>query len=493
MSCGTLLRCPLPSPNRSCLPAASLCRDSGPKTQPGTSLLDHPKGVSVQHQPSGNDLTPPAGANSNSDAIAEAQLTHLVSRDDAAQGQNAPDVPEAPMPDAPSVHDIATPRHQIGGRCRKMVHQHTANLRQTQVWLACCMCGIQFSHGEARLQQWGNRETNRHCVHAHCVNGGVGHDHELHPKQPLDQEAVEAVSRQRETVIRAAADTEVLLPLAQDPDQASTAASPPDDDQDLFGREEALRMDEEIMDFQWFQCVSWNSIKDLRGTPYVQHPRRFKFALQQAQHAILRAIMHNNPPLWPPSQLGNLLCSAAGSSWDGVLSARRKATVLTTWMPDSSGLKTVQPWAMVRAECDVALVHSATRRTTTEQKHAHIRKVATLARSGEKGRALAAASNAPPVSVTEQNVQEIKSLYPTGPEPPAPAQALMSNLFSCRQQQLVCACNCAHCSRNRGSPPSAAVPQGWSDHADTAPHDVFSPLAGSQIGHGGQEGIGCQK
>ena len=42
---------------------------------------------------------------------------------------------------------------------------------------------------------------------------------------------------------------------------------------------------------------------------------------------------------------------------------------------------------MVRPECDVALVHSTTRRTATEQKQPRIRKVATLARSGEKGRA----------------------------------------------------------------------------------------------------------
>ena len=36
---------------------------------------------------------------------------------------------------------------------------------------------------------------------------------------------------------------------------------------------------EEIMDFQWFEHVTWDSIKDLRGTTYVQ--TRFKFALQQ--------------------------------------------------------------------------------------------------------------------------------------------------------------------------------------------------------------------
>ena len=131
------------------------------------------------------------------------------------------------------------------------------------------MCETRFTHGEARLQQWGNRETNHHHVHAHCVNGALGHDHELLPKLADDQEAVDAVTRQRDTITRTAADTEVLLPFAQDPDQASTGALP-DDERDLFGREEALRMDEEIMDFQWFEHVPWDSIKDLRGTTYVQ-------------------------------------------------------------------------------------------------------------------------------------------------------------------------------------------------------------------------------
>ena len=55
-------------------------------------------------------------------------------------------------------------------------------------------------------------------------------------------------SRQRDTITRTAADTEVLLPFAQDVEQASTAA-PPDDEPDLFGREDALRMDEVIMGF----------------------------------------------------------------------------------------------------------------------------------------------------------------------------------------------------------------------------------------------------
>ena len=84
---------------------------------------------------------------------------------------------------------------------------------------------------------------------------------------------------------------------------------------------------------------------------------------------------------------------------------------------------------MVRSECDIAPVQNSARRTEKQQIQSRIRKVATLARPGEKGRALAAPRNAPPVPVTEQIVQEIKSLYPTDPEPPVPASASISALF----------------------------------------------------------------
>ena len=71
---------------------------------------------------------------------------------------------------------------------------------------------------------------------------------------------------------------------------------------------------------------------------------------------------------------------------------------------------------MVRAECDVAPVQSTTRRTDKQQMQSRVRKVATLARTGA-------------VPVTEQIVQEIKSLYPADPEPPAPVSSPVSALF----------------------------------------------------------------
>ena len=108
-----------------------------------------------------------------------------------------------------------------------------------------------------RLQQWGSRDTNHHYEHAHCINGGLRHDHELFPKQATDQDAVDAVTRQRDTTTRTAADTEVLLPFAQDAEQASTAA-PPDDEPNLF---------DEKMLYVWMRC-SWtfSDLTRFRGT-----------------------------------------------------------------------------------------------------------------------------------------------------------------------------------------------------------------------------------
>ena len=252
-------------------------QQAGTQTQSASSSLDEPQGGSGQYQPTGNNETQLAGDDLNSNVFVNAQLTHLISRDGDAQGQDATNVPDVLMPDAPAVHDIATQRRIIGGRCRRwcISAQPPSGKRRCA---AFDLCGIRFTHGEARLQQWGNRETNHR--YAYCVNGGPGHDHEFFPKQTADQDADDAGTRQRDTITRTAADAEVLLPFAQVPDQASTAA--PHDERDLFGREEALRMDGEIMDFQWFEHVTWDSIKDLRGTTCVQPPRRFRFALQQA-------------------------------------------------------------------------------------------------------------------------------------------------------------------------------------------------------------------
>ena len=107
---------------------------TGMQTLPASSPLDQPQGGSDQYQPPGNNPTPLAtGASDQYQPTANDQtslardgplslppsLTPPVSRNDDTQRQDAYGDEDPPMPDAPSVHDIATPRRQIGCRCRK--------------------------------------------------------------------------------------------------------------------------------------------------------------------------------------------------------------------------------------------------------------------------------------------------------------------------------------------------------------------------------------
>ena len=52
-------------------------------------------------------------------------------------------------------------------------------IQQAQV-CSCTLYSNQFSPGEPRTQQWSNRNTQRACVHAQCIEGGVGGDHSRH-------------------------------------------------------------------------------------------------------------------------------------------------------------------------------------------------------------------------------------------------------------------------------------------------------------------------
>ena len=142
---------------------------------------------------------------------------------------------------------------------------------------------------------------------------------------------------------------------------------------------------------------------------------------------------------------------------------------------------------MVRAECDIAPVQNATRRTATQQKQSRVRKVATLARTGEKGRALAAARNAP-VPVTEQTVQEIKSLYPTDPEPPGSRTGLWCQTCSCQRSQNSSPPLFAECQDSASLDLLACVLSVWYDFGSLAGNNnlfvqVVAHVAAAPVPH----------
>ena len=154
----------------------------GLQTQSATSLLDQTEGAQVQYQPSGKDqaslpmrvqvqyrpsgidLTPSAEEASNSTAIVDAQMTPPTSRDDDGQMQDAPRTDDAPMPEALAVHDIATPRRQVGGRCRKWVigtqQTSAAHSRlQTNKNMLPAVCVVSNLATEKRVCNSGATET----------------------------------------------------------------------------------------------------------------------------------------------------------------------------------------------------------------------------------------------------------------------------------------------------------------------------------------------
>ena len=153
-----------------------------------------------------------------------------------------------------------------------------------------------------------------------------------HSKRMIRMQLI-AVTRQRDTITRTAADTQVFQPYAQDPDQASTAASP-DDERDLFRREEALRMDEERG-----TASKTCGARRTFNRPQVSSLLYNKLNMPFSEPSFTTTLTH-----WHRSQLGKRLCLAAGSSWDDLQSMRLRATVHTFWMSDwnSFGLRTGQ-------------------------------------------------------------------------------------------------------------------------------------------------------
>ena len=116
-----------------------------------------------------------------------AQPNHLIGSTEDVDAQLSSD---APHPDELMV----TPRRSIGGRCRKWaVSTQDSSSTNKRACAACTRCGKQFAPGEPRLQQWGNGDTYRQYVHAHCIKGGLNANHEFFTKNPKDVDAREAV------------------------------------------------------------------------------------------------------------------------------------------------------------------------------------------------------------------------------------------------------------------------------------------------------------
>ena len=177
-------------------------------------------GLEAQFEQGGKSPTAPTEGMAEYQQAGEGQLSHIT---DAAQLtrtlSRASDVDMTPAPATPrpDTHDIATPRRRIGGRCRKWAVSTQAAAQSNKRKCASCT-------GEPRLQQWANRSTQRACVHAQCITGGIGRDHELVPKVPAENESMDAVIRLRDNMPSAATAVEVFLSIHDQHDDNSTEA-----------------------------------------------------------------------------------------------------------------------------------------------------------------------------------------------------------------------------------------------------------------------------
>ena len=182
-------------------------------------------------------------------------------------------------------------KRTIGGKNTKWA---VSTQRPKKLMYACYICAQQFQPDEPRLQQWGDRNSCLRYVHGHCVHGGISMKHEFIPK---DGEDTGTVGMLKQKIQHNEADVHrAVLPFADDQasttvpiTQANSDADPADFQEE---REIRVKMEFDFIDVSWFTNVTWDAIRKLPGTTYVQIPKRHQFAVQQAQHAILRYIAH---------------------------------------------------------------------------------------------------------------------------------------------------------------------------------------------------------
>ena len=253
---------------------------------------------------------------------------------------------------APLVHDFATPRRQVGGRCRKWA---VSTQQTTNASVLPAACVVSNSAMVKRLQQWSNRNSLRANVHSQRVHGGVAHDHELHQSNPRIRTQLKPLHDN----VEAAADSEALLHFAPVSDQASTAA-PSEDDQSwtssgsMRSRGTASKTSVAPRTFSHRQDLSLHYTR--RNMPFYV-PSRTRTPPSLASEPSWKALVLSS---W--SLLGKPAVNASESNFAHFLEARLDLF----WAEDSPAL-----WAMVRAECDVAPVSSAKRKTSTEQNSRH--------------------------------------------------------------------------------------------------------------------------
>ena len=154
---------------------------------------------------------------------------------------------------------------------------------------------------------------------------------------------------------------------------------------------------------------------------HVRPPTRLRFALQQAQLSLCRAITHplhlNRFESAAPRQLAPLGLACGGRLGRELRSLFRNHD----WISSGLGLRPsrIRHLPILKANA----------KTEADQTQSGNRKVSTFARVGERGRALPAARNAPFQSQPRSHTKS-KGLHPADPGPMVKRAAQVSHIFT---------------------------------------------------------------
>ena len=338
-----------------------------------TSLLGTTgKDAMGQYQPAGNNETPLAGDDLNSNVIVNAQLTHVISRDDALQGQ-----------DASNVSDV---RCQTYRQCMTLLYQD-ASLEDDAANGASVhnLPQVNASVLPATCVECDSLMVKRVC------NSGV-------TVKRIITTYMHIVSMEGSVMIMNCSQNkpQIRMKLMRSP--ANGTPSPEQRRiQKYFSlalriwikpqQRRHLMMSETFLDvkslFAWMKR-SWTSsgLNTSHGTAsktYVARrmsnlPRGSGLRCSKLNMPFSGPSFTTTPPLWRQSQLGKRWCSAAGSFWDDLQSTPLRATAHTFWMRDwsSFGLRIgllSGPWYVL----NVMLLQCRTRRAErTSSRCSHV-------------------------------------------------------------------------------------------------------------------------
>ena len=272
---------------------------------------------------------------------------------------------------------------------------------------SCRTCHLLFAPGETRICPEADVPKSA-WTHIECARGGLTADRNYKPHKPVD---IAAVNLLLERVRAEAAEATTAYP-AEPP--AVEVLTPPD----ISG---------ELPSQLWFSGLDWDEMATLRGPTFVQLPRRMEQAFADAMAPALRLILAEGSPsedrlagwkafLLLPWLLLRVPQDPSETETCGTLLLERLDRL---WTGDAAAL-----FREAKADCSC---YAAVSRAPVEDGKAIAKRVRTLARSGEIGRAILAASPSSRVKVTPTVVGKLRAMYPSSDNMEVDASSPLQN------------------------------------------------------------------